>query len=579
MQNKRFQRFTLIYLIVIFIPLSIFMALTPYFFPSTSYHGETLHLRVGAYENAPKIFTDESGDWVGFWPDIMGDIARKEGWSIEYVGFFNQIFPGGPFNESLVSLQNGEIDLMVDVAYSEARMQTYDIIFNNVTVFTNWGVVYAREPGMITGLGDLSGKTVATMTSSIHTTGAYGIVNMTTQFGITCTYLYVSDYTQVFEMIDNGTADAGVVNRLFGMLNKGNYDVVETSLTFNPSELKFAFPENDSINDILMPRIDYHLTALQADADSIYYQSINHYFMSGVPIVEIIPDWLIYLILTVTIVGLVFVFMTVYLKHNVNQKNAIIGERDRIEDKLRTVLGELSIAKEKAEDADKLKSAFLATMSHELRTPLNSIIGFTGIIQQEMVGPLNPEQKKQLGMVRDSSSHLLNLINDVLDLSKIEAGQMKTLLEPIDLRASIEKCVCTIQPQAEKKGLATEVEITPGLGTITSDQRRVEQIILNLLSNAIKFTGKGKVRVECKMDEGNVIVRVIDTGIGIKKEDVDKLFRPFRQIDTNITRKFEGTGLGLSICKRLLELLGGKIWVESEFGKGSTFVFTLPVTK
>nr|MDO8112773.1 ATP-binding protein [Candidatus Sigynarchaeota archaeon] len=220
-----------------------------------------------------------------------------------------------------------------------------------------------------------------------------------------------------------------------------------------------------------------------------------------------------------------------------------------------------------------------ATMSHELRTPLNSIIGFTGILQQEMVGPLNAEQKKQLGMVRDSSSHLLNLINDVLDLSKIEAGQMQISAETFDLHASIEKCIKTIQPQAEKKGLATDVEIAPKIGSIKSDQRRVEQIILNLLSNAIKFTEKGKVRVECSMKEGKVLVRVIDTGIGIKKTDTDKLFKPFRQIDTNITRKYEGTGLGLSICKRLVELLGGNIDVESELGKGSTFFFTLPVAR
>ncbi|MEX2684278.1 MAG: sensor histidine kinase, partial [Candidatus Sigynarchaeota archaeon] len=215
----------------------------------------------------------------------------------------------------------------------------------------------------------------------------------------------------------------------------------------------------------------------------------------------------------------------------------------------------------------------------ELRTPLNSIIGFTGILQQELVGPLNAEQKKQLGMVRDSSTHLLNLINDVLDLSKIEAGQLTAVMAPFDLRASIEKCVRTVRPLADKKGLVLETEIGQNVGSITSDQRRVEQIMLNLLSNAVKFTEKGTVRFECKMDENNVSIRVIDSGIGIKKADMDKLFKPFRQIDTNITRKYEGTGLGLSICKKLVDLLGGNIWVESEFGKGSTFSFTLPITK
>ncbi|MBN2152156.1 MAG: transporter substrate-binding domain-containing protein [Candidatus Lokiarchaeota archaeon] len=571
MKKDRFQRLALIATIAGLISISFCMALIPRLLPTNAGQGDGLHVRVGVYENAPKVFTDENGDWVGFWPDIVEYMAGEEGWIIEYVE--------GNFTEGLNRVKNKTIDIMVDVAFAEERITQYNCCFNNVSVFTNWGVVYANDKVRIHDFGDLNNTKIAVWGDSIHTTGAYGIRNLTGYFGLNCTYLNASSYTQVLEMVGNKTADAGVVNRLFGLLNKDKYDVVETSVTFNPSELKFAFPNGSAVNDILIPRIDYHINALQADGDSIYYQSINRYFLSGVPVIEVIPDWLIALIITVTIVGIVSITMSIKLKRNVDQKNATIDERDQIEDRLRTVLGELSIAKEAAEESDRLKSAFLATMSHELRTPLNSIIGFTGILQQEMVGPLNDEQKKQLGMVRNSSSHLLNLINDVLDLSKIEAGQMKTVIETFDLCASIEKCVRTVQPQADKKGIATEVDIEPCVGPITSDQRRVEQIILNLLSNAVKFTEKGKVRIECLVDEASVSIRVIDTGIGIKKTDADKLFKPFRQIDTNITRKYEGTGLGLSICKKLIDMLGGNIWVESEFGKGSTFAFTLPVVK
>jgi signal transduction histidine kinase len=215
-------------------------------------------------------------------------------------------------------------------------------------------------------------------------------------------------------------------------------------------------------------------------------------------------------------------------------------------------------------------------MSHELRTPLNSIIGFTGVLQQELVGPLNEEQKKQMGMVRGSSAHLLNLINDVLDISKIEAGQLTVAREPCDLRAAIEKVTRNMRPLTEKKGLALEVAIAAEVGTITSDQRRVEQIIYNLINNAIKFTQKGQIRVECCKKEGEAVTRITDTGIGIKQEDLDQLFQPFHQIDTGMIRQYEGTGLGLSICKKILDLLGGRIWVESEWGKGSTFSFALP---
>jgi signal transduction histidine kinase len=234
---------------------------------------------------------------------------------------------------------------------------------------------------------------------------------------------------------------------------------------------------------------------------------------------------------------------------------------------------------EAAQEADRLKSAFLAAMSHELRTPLNSIIGFTGIILQGLVGPLNPEQEKQLNMVRDSSRHLLDLINDVLDISKIEAGQLETVSEPFDMREAVAKVARTMIPMAGKKGLRLVVEVSPAVGQITSDRRRVEQILINLINNAIKFTDQGEVRVECEIGGDWLVTRVVDTGIGIKPEDVGKLFEAFRQIDTGIARMHEGTGLGLFICKRLVEMLGGEVWVESKWGAGSTFTFTLPIDR
>jgi signal transduction histidine kinase/HAMP domain-containing protein len=233
---------------------------------------------------------------------------------------------------------------------------------------------------------------------------------------------------------------------------------------------------------------------------------------------------------------------------------------------------------EAAQEADRLKSAFLATMSHELRTPLNSIIGFTGIILQGLAGPLNDEQVKQLRMVRSSARHLLDLINDVLDVSKIEAGQVEIVPEPFDVRQVIADAVRTVTPMAERKGLALVTDVAPDVGHIVSDRRRVEQILINLLNNAVKFTAQGEVRITCRVDDGELITRVADTGIGIRPEDREKLFQPFHQIETGLARRYEGTGLGLSICKRLVGMLGGEIWAESEgAGRGSTFAFTLRV--
>jgi PAS domain S-box-containing protein len=244
---------------------------------------------------------------------------------------------------------------------------------------------------------------------------------------------------------------------------------------------------------------------------------------------------------------------------------------------------ELAVAKDRAEAADRVKSAFLATMSHELRTPLNSIIGFTGIMLQELAGPLNDEQRKQLGMVRDSSRHLLALINDVLDISKIEAGQLKVGSIPFDLRASIEKAVGLAQPLADKKGLTLKATLAPQIGELVSDPRRVEQVLLNLLSNAVKFTERGSITLTADVPPAAekaalpaIRITVADTGIGIQPQDLAELFQPFRQVDTGLARQHEGTGLGLAICRRLAGLLGGEIGATSEWGKGSVFTLRLP---
>lgn len=249
---------------------------------------------------------------------------------------------------------------------------------------------------------------------------------------------------------------------------------------------------------------------------------------------------------------------------------------------------ELQKALVRAEAADKIKSAFLATMSHELRTPLNSIIGFTGIILQGMAGPLNAEQSKQLGMVKGSAKHLLELINDVLDISKIEAGQLEVNSETFDLVALIDRVVNALRPVIEKKGLQLHTLIAHDLGEINSDRRRLEQILINLINNAIKFTEKGSVTVTAEFLKDFkpsfnappapfLKLSIADTGIGIKSEDLDVLFQPFRQIDSGLSRAHEGTGLGLAICRRLLALMGGQIFAVSEWSKGSEFIVLLPL--
>lgn len=273
----------------------------------------------------------------------------------------------------------------------------------------------------------------------------------------------------------------------------------------------------------------------------------------------------------------VFVAIT-DISSRVRAEEALRLLNEQLETRVEARTAELALAKERAEAADRVKSAFLAAMSHELRTPLNSIIGFTGIILQGLPGPLNPEQEKQLRMVQGSARHLLALINDVLDLSKIEAGQLETEIKLFDARASIANALQLVKPLADKKGLILSAELSPEVGDVKSDCRRFEQILINLISNAVKFTERGSVSVECGVRCSELVTRVTDTGMGIKPEDMGKLFRAFQQVDVGLTRNHEGTGLGLSICKGLVEKMGGRIWADSEWGVGSVFTFTLPLT-
>ena len=234
----------------------------------------------------------------------------------------------------------------------------------------------------------------------------------------------------------------------------------------------------------------------------------------------------------------------------------------------------------RAEAADRIKSSFLATMSHELRTPLNAIIGFTGftgIMAQGLAGPLTEEQRQQLGLVQASGRHLLALVNDVLDISRIESGQMDIAHERFDLRQSLDRIAALFAPQAQAKNLALHTQIAPALGEAVGDQRRFEQILLNLLGNAVKFTDRGRIVLAADLVGGTIRVQVSDSGIGIKPEDLPTLFQPFRQIDSSLARQHDGTGLGLAICQRLTTLMGGHIHVDSQWGRGSTFSVTLPL--
>ncbi len=230
------------------------------------------------------------------------------------------------------------------------------------------------------------------------------------------------------------------------------------------------------------------------------------------------------------------------------------------------------------EIANQHKSDFLANMSHELRTPLNAIIGFSEVLLEKMFGEVNEKQLDYLNDIHSSGRHLLALINDVLDLSKIEAGRMELELSSFDLPAALASALTLVRERAQRHGIALALEIDPRLGAVQADERKCKQILLNLLSNAVKFTPDGgRVALRARLDSDKAEIAVADTGIGIANEDQATVFEEFRQVGRDYTKKAEGTGLGLALAKRFVELHGGTIRLESEPGKGSTFTFTLPV--
>jgi len=217
-------------------------------------------------------------------------------------------------------------------------------------------------------------------------------------------------------------------------------------------------------------------------------------------------------------------------------------------------------------------------MSHELRTPLNAIIGFSEALLEQMFGPVNPKQMEYLNDVLGSGKHLLTLINDILDLSKIEAGRMDLDVDRFSLVEALNNGITMIRERASRHAIKVTLDVAPDLDLIEADPRKVKQVLFNLLSNAVKFTSDGgRVEVTARRANGDAVIAVRDTGIGSAPEDQSRIFEEFQQARRQSERSREGTGLGLALAKRFVELHGGRIWVESAVGKGSTFTFTLPL--
>jgi hypothetical protein len=516
---------------------------------------------VGVYENAPKVFTSKSGKPAGVFIDVIEHIAASEGWKLRYVH--------GTWGEGLDRVARGEIDLMPDVAYTAEREKIYS--FHKVPVLSSWYQIYAPKGSNIHSLLDLNKKRILVLERSVQQAA---FLRLSKGFGLVITLIPVPDYDTMFEMVAKGKADAAATNIFYGKMHANKYGLEDTAVVFEPSDLFFAATKGDPKH--VLDTIDKRLSELKNNHQSNYYASLKRWTSEEVKFK--LPPWLKALLPIAGIALLLSLLGSLVLKHQVNARTRELRQiNQEMEQRIAQRTTELTVANNKLKELDQLKSMFIASMSHELRTPLNSIIGFTGMTLQGLSGELNHEQKDNLARVYKSAKHLLALISDVIDISKIEAGRVEPFLEKVSLKEILDEAVTSVEPQMKEKGLALELDI-PDDVQITTDRKRLLQCLLNFLSNAVKFTESGTIGVSSRVSDGYVDVAVTDTGIGISEKDLPKLFEAFERLESHLRVKAGGTGLGLYLTRKLItDILHGEVSVQSREGEGSTFSLRIPV--
>ncbi len=310
--------------------------------------------------------------------------------------------------------------------------------------------------------------------------------------------------------------------------------------------------------------------------DSIILNQPFSFYKTYTTLIWVVTGFATILFSIITLLG-ININKRIHLEYEIKEANEELELRvkERTEE-LNELLDQEKIYKEQLLKSSQFKSEFMASMSHELRTPLNSIIGFTDVILERISGEINEEQDKYLNNVKSSSLLLLDLINDVLDIAKIEAGKVELYVEDVNINQIISQVNTMLKPTYEKKNLKLEMQKFDKDKVIRVDRLRFKEILFNLLSNAVKYTKSGGVKLEILENEDDWVINIIDTGIGIAKEDSDIIFKEFKRVKSEYTNSIEGTGLGLPLTKKFIELHGGNISFTSEFGKGSTFSFTIP---
>ena len=628
-------------------------------------------VKVGAFNFYPGIFQDTDGKVKGFYVDALNEIAEKE--NIEFVYVY------GSWNDGLLRMQNGEVDMLTSVAYSEERAGYMD--YASLPLLTVWGEVYVTPSSHISGVLDLKDKKVAIMKGDMN--GKH-LQELTNKLAITCTFIETPGFEEVFKLIVSGEADAGVVNNTFGASKNQEFSLRSSGIIFNPFDIFFTVRKNQ--NRELLMVLNKYLDDWQHDRNSVYNLARQKWSHGKVGSITIIPEWVNNAIYSAIFLIAIFILFVVLLRYKVKiatgkvlkseaifkafmentpafvyikdenlnhiyknkmvesvvkstNKNELSSAKiifephvaEMLEQTDRKVLNselknidlqyfckmkdqeiwlhdykfylklpnekpviggisfdisivketeqELIKAKEQAEESDRLKSSFLANMSHEIRTPLNSIIGFSELLGDDDYGV---EMKNSfISHIIANGNNLLNIISDIVDISKIESGEITIRKTTFQVENFLIEIKDMYELKAKEKQLSLKCFCSCNNKNeaiiVIADKERLVQVFNNLISNALKFTSEGHIEIGCYQSGEMVEFYVKDTGIGIPADYLEKIFVRFRQVEASYTRKYGGNGLGLAISKNLVELMGGKIRVESELGKGSTFYFTLPL--
>jgi PAS domain S-box-containing protein len=646
---------------------------------------EHREVRVGIYENPPKVFKDDKGRPTGLLIDLLESIAREAEWTL--------IFESCRWQECLDGLRSGKIDLLPDVAFSAERALDFD--FHPTPALISWSQIYRREDGRILNYLDLQDKRIAVLGGSIQESFLSEVLK---NFSVEHLMVKTDSVDQAFKAVLAGQADVAVASHFYGDHYAASHGLVETPIIFSPSRLHFATAKGQ--NQELLSEIETRLHRWQADNDSEYFRiqkkwrwpnasnalpayvwwslaallcmlggviffnrwlrrevakqvlslaskeerfrsvfdniseaifvhdrssgkllQVNRRmcemygcsendallaqaskFSTNIPpysqkessewlrkAVEEGPQvfewqarrfdtgqafWVEVSLRAISLAGQECILAVI---RDIGERKAVeqelTGYRENLEHMVAQRTFELETARAEALTLARVKSEFLANMSHEIRTPLNGILGFAHLGQERAT-----DEKLRHMFVRivESGKLLQRVIDDILDYSKIDAGKLRIEALAFDPRELVASTLEMVRDKAESKGLQLYFEPDIPTHQCVGDALRFQQVLLNLLSNAIKFTESGSVRVSLSHGPGELQCRVQDSGIGIDQETLGRLFRPFEQADNSTTRRFGGTGLGLAISARLVELMGGRIEVDSHPAQGSCFTVHLP---